>query len=253
MNKYSLYKNEDVVQKYDKDRYGGPFGQYLENLEVGTFLSMIDPESERILDLGAGTGKLSIPLILKSKEVLSVDSSANMLRVAGLKSHKLNIEIIAIISDAHYLSFRDRTFDCVVSSRLLMHLIDWEKGIKEICRVSRKELVIDFPSNLSFASLDILFKRIKRIFLPETQVYNKYSIGDIAKEIKKNGFQVVQTRKEFFIPFTLHRLFNHPKISNKIERIFRKFYITELFGNPVTLKAIRKNNSRNILPGEEIK
>jgi len=252
MNKNYIYKIEDVAQEYDKDRYGGPFGQYLENLEVETFLSMIDPESERILDLGAGTGKLSIPLILKSKEVLSVDSSANMLRVAGLKSHKLNIEIKAIISDAHYLSFKDRTFDCVVSSRLLMHLIDWERGIKEICRVSKKELVIDFPSNLSFASLDILFKRIKRFFLPETQVYNKYSIGDVTKEIKKNGFQVVQTRKEFFIPFTLHRLFNHPKISNKIERIFRKFYITELFGNPVTIKAIRKNNSRNTLLGEEI-
>jgi len=253
MNKNSAYNIEDRVQEYDKDRYGGPFGQYLENLEVETFLSMIDPESERILDVGAGTGKLSIPLILKSKEVLSVDSSANMLRVAGLKSHKLNIEMKAVISDAHYLSFRDRTFDCVVSSRLLMHLIDWKKGIKEICRISKKELVIDFPANLSFASLDILFKRIKRFFLPETQVYNKYSIGDVAKEIKKNGFQVVQTRKEFFMPLIFHRWFNHPEISNKIEKLFRNFYITELFGNPVTIKAIRKSNSRNILPGEEIK
>jgi len=242
MNKNSAYKIEDVAQEYDKDRYGGPFGQYLENLEVGTYLSMMNPKSEVILDLGAGTGKLSIPLILKSKKVLTVDSSVHMLRVARLKSHKLNIEIITVISDAHCLSFKDRTFDCVVSSRLLMHLIDWKKGIKEICRVSRKELVIDFPSNFSFASLDILFKRIKRIFLPETQVYNNFSIGDITEEIKKNGFQVVQTRKEFFMPLTLHRLFNHPKISNKIERIFRNFYITELFGNPVTIKAIRKNN-----------
>jgi len=242
MNKNSIYNIEDFVQEYDKDRYGGSFGQYLENLEVGTYLSMMNPKSEVILDLGAGTGKLSIPLILKSKKVLTVDSSVHMLRVARLKSHKLNIEIITVISDAHCLSFKDRTFDCVVSSRLLMHLIDWKKGIKEICRVSRKELVIDFPSNFSFASLDILFKRIKRIFLPETQVYNNFSIGDITEEIKKNGFQVVQTRKEFFMPLTLHRLFNHPKISNKIEKLFRNFYITGLFGNPVTIKAIRKND-----------
>jgi len=242
MNKNSIYNIEDFVQEYDKDRYGGSFGQYLENLEVETFLSMMNPESEIILDLGAGTGKLSIPLILKSKKVLSVDSSVHMLNVARLKSHELNIEIKTVISDAYCLSFKDHTFDCVVSSRLLMHLIDWKKGIKEICRVSRKELVIDFPSNFSFASLDILFKRIKRFFLPETQVYNKYSIGDVTEEIKKNGFEIVQTRKEFFVPLTLHRFFNHPEISNMIEKIFRNFYITELFGNPVTIKAIRKNN-----------
>jgi len=138
MIKYSLYKNEDVIQEYDKDRYGGPFGQHLENLEVETFLSMIDPTSQTILDLGAGTGKLSIPLILKSKKVLSADSSVHMLKIAKLKSHKLNIEMKAVISDAHCLSFRDRTFDCVVSSRLLMHLIDWKKGIKELCRISKK-------------------------------------------------------------------------------------------------------------------
>jgi len=242
MNKNSAYKIEDVAQEYDKDRYGGPFGQYLENLEVGTYLSMMNPKSEVILDLGAGTGKLSIPLILKSKKVLTVDSSVHMLRVARLKSHKLNIEIITVISDAHCLSFKDRTFDCVVSSRLLMHLIDWKKGIKEICRVSRKELVIDFPSNFSFASLDILFKRIKRFFLPETQVYKNHSIGDVTEEIKKNGFQVVQTRKEFFIPLAFHRWFNHPEFTKKIEKIFRNFYVTKFFGNPITIKAIRKND-----------
>ena len=84
MNKNSAYNIKDRVQEYDKDRYGGPFGQYLENLEIETFLSMMNPKSETILDLGAGTGKLSIPLVLKSKKVLSVDSSADMLRVAGL-------------------------------------------------------------------------------------------------------------------------------------------------------------------------
>lgn len=242
MAKNAVYKIEDFVQEYDKDRYGGSFGQYLENLEVETYLSMISPGSEIILDLGAGTGKLSIPLILNSKNVLSADYSLHMLKIARLKSHELNIELNAVMSDAHCLCFKARTFDCVVSSRLLMHLTDWKKGINEICRVSRNELIIDLPSNFSFASLDLLFKRIKRIFLPDTQVYSNYSIRKVTEEIEKNGFQVVQTRKGFFIPLTFHRWFNNPKISNKIEIIFRSFYITELFGNPVTIKAVIKNN-----------
>jgi len=243
MNKSSLYKLEDYVQQYDKDRYGGSFGLYLKNLEVETFLSMISAKSEMILDIGAGTGKLSIPLIMQSKKVLSADSSVQMLKIARLKSHELSIDLTTVISDVHFLCFKDRTFDCVVSSRLLMHLIDWKLGVREICRVSRNEFVIDFPSKFSFSSLDILFKRIKRFIFPKTDVYKNFSFRDVAEEIEKNGFQVIQTRKGFFIPITFHRWFNHPKISSKIESIFRNFYITEIFGNPTTIKSIRKDSS----------
>ena len=137
MNKSSLYKLEDYVQQYDTDRYGGSFGLYLKNLEVETFLSMISAKSEMILDIGAGTGKLSIPLIMQSKKVLSADSSVQMRKIARLKSHELSIDLTTVISDVHFLCFKDRTFDCVVSSRLLMHLIDWKLGVREICRVSK--------------------------------------------------------------------------------------------------------------------
>ena len=242
MNKSSLYKIEDYVLKYDEDRYGGPFGEYLENLEVETFSSMINPESKTILDLGAGTGKLSIPLIMQSKKVLSADSSEHMLKIARVKSHQLSVDLKAVISDAHCLCFKDGAFDCVVSSRLLMHLADWKLAIKEISRVSKREFVIDFPSKFSFASLDILFRRIKRIIYPKTDIYKNFSYKEVIDEIEKNGFRVTESRKGFFIPITFHRWFNHPEISNKIETIFRSFNITEVFGSPITIKSIRKDS-----------
>jgi len=72
---------------------------------------MISAKSEIRLDIGAGTGKLSIPLIMQSKKVLSADSSVQMLKIARLKSHELSIDLTTVISDVHFLCFKDHTFD----------------------------------------------------------------------------------------------------------------------------------------------
>jgi ubiquinone/menaquinone biosynthesis C-methylase UbiE len=239
MNNSSIYRNEDFSRRYDRDRYGRRFGRYLEDLEASVFLSLIDPACSIILDLGAGTGKLAIPLLLASKEVTAADNSPEMLRVAEVKANKLGLEIKPVACDAHRLSFKDGTFDCVVSSRTLMHLGDWKMGVKEICRVSNRELVIDFPSIFSFASADILLKKLKRLFRTETRTYNNFSAKDVSEEIMKNGFQVIITEKQFFMPLAFHRLLNHPAISIKIEKIFRIVHITKLFGNPIVMKAVK--------------
>lgn len=239
MNKASYYRNENVARRFDRDRYGSRFGRYLEGLEASTFLSLVGPVNAAILDLGAGTGKLTIPLLLASKEVIASDMSPEMLGVAKVKADELGLNIKAVVCDAHLLSFKDGAFDCVVSSRMLMHLGDWRKGIREICRVSGGELVIDFPSIFSFAGADILLKSLIKLFLPETRVYNIISMRDASEEIRKNGFQAIHVEKQFFMPLAFHRWVNHPAISIKIEEIFRILHITNLFGNPIVMKAVK--------------
>ena len=239
MNKVPYYRNENVARRFDRDTYGRRFGRYLEDLEASIFLPLVDPVSTTVLDLGAGTGKLTIPLLLESKGVIASDTSSEMLGVAKVKANDLGLEIKAVVCDARQLSFKDGTFDCVVSSRTLMHLGDWRKGLQEICRVSSRELVIDFPSIFSFASADILLKRLIKLFLPETRVYNIISMREASEEIRKNGFQAIHAEKQFFMPLAFHRWVNHPAISIKIEEIFRILHITNLFGNPIVMKAVK--------------
>jgi len=239
MNNSSIYRNEDFSQRYDRNRYGRRFGRYLEDLEASVFLSLIDPACSIILDLGAGTGKLTIPLLLTSKEVIAADNSPEMLGVAKVKADELGLNIKAVVCDAQRLSFKDGAFDCVVSSRTLMHLGDWREGVQEICRVSSRELVIDFPCIFSFASADIFLKKLKRLFRTETRIYNIYSVKDVSEEIMKNGFRVIHSEKQFLMPLAFHRLLNHPAISIKIEEIFRIVHITDLIGNPIVIKAVK--------------
>ena len=48
--------------------------------------------------------------------------------------------------DAHALAFADRSFDAVVSLRVLMHTPDWRQCLAELCRVARERVVFDYPA-----------------------------------------------------------------------------------------------------------
>src|SRR5206468_11373849 len=70
---------------YDADRFGGAFGRYLEEQEVRLFEELVGADARRILDAGAGTGKLSIRFLRDGRDVVSADFSQAMARVAREK------------------------------------------------------------------------------------------------------------------------------------------------------------------------
>ena len=136
MYKHTLYHKSWYAEEYDNDRFGGSFGQYLQHQEVEIFKSMINGAGGKILDVGAGTGKLSLSFMRQSRQVVSIDASSEMLKLARRKAEKEDMYLRAVICDAQHLCFRDNAFESVVSSRLLMHLADRKQGLAEFCRVA---------------------------------------------------------------------------------------------------------------------
>lgn len=239
MHKLPIYKQEYYAEEYDEERYGGAFGQYLHDLELSTFLSLMGSSYKNVLDVGAGTGKLCIPLSLKSERVVAVDFSTEMINVAIRKAEKRNIKLNMIVCDAQRLCFKDKTFDCVISSRLLMHLSDWRAGIRELSRVSKEALIFDLPSFVSFAGIDSLFKIFKKLIKAKGQTYNTFFIKDVASELQSHNFKIIKLRRQFSIPIYVHRRLNNPGISKKIEKFIGKFGISRLVGSTVVIKAVR--------------
>ena len=164
MEEKSRYHHQWYAQQYDHDRFGGSFGHYLELTEVVTLLSAIAPCSGSVLDVGAGTGKSSLPLLKQDHEVVSLDASLEMLGVAKNKALNTGLALRPVICDVHDLCFGDKTFECVVCSRVLMHLRNRDKAIDELCRVAKTAIILDFPPLLSFAGADSLLKRVMRVF-----------------------------------------------------------------------------------------
>jgi ubiquinone/menaquinone biosynthesis C-methylase UbiE len=239
MDKTQIYQQKEYAEGYDEDRYGGEFGQYLHDLELNTYLSLMDSSYKNILDLGAGTGKLCIPLSSKYESVVAVDFSSEMIKVARRKAEERNTKLNVIVCDAQRLCFKDKTFDCVVSSRMLMHLDDLRKGISELCRVSKRVVIFDFPPLFSFGCLDSFLKMIWK----DSQTYKAFSLGDVKRELGESNFAIVDSRRHFFLPIAFHRWLQSARLSERIENLFGGVGLIALFGAPVTIKAIRVNRS----------
>ena len=89
-----------------------------------------------ILEVGVGTGRVSLPLRNAGITVSGIDASRGMLRRAREKSLDRLVR-----GDAHRLPFRDRAFDAVLFAHVLHLLDDPPAALREGCRVSRRGAV----------------------------------------------------------------------------------------------------------------
>ncbi len=241
---YEIYRDPTHAAEFEQDRFGGKFGEYIRRYDEQLICKLLpdDLSGCSILDVGAGTGRLSIPLSGKGAHVTALDASSAMLKIAVQKSRnskKINI----VEGDAHFLPVADFAFDYVVCTRLLMHVIHWKKVISEVCRAARVGVIIDFPTISSFAGTAPLVNGIKEFFDIKVQNYRVFSVADIYYAFEKQNFQVDNMQRVFLLPFFVHRKLDNPKLSENIEAFFRKIRATEYFGSPMLLSAFRKNKS----------
>lgn len=105
---------------------------YLNSFEKGQVLDLLgDVTGKKILDIGAGTGRLAIPLQKKGGEVTACDVSSEMLKVLARK----NRHIETVVGEAESLSFPDNSFDIVTAAFLIVHLKNPTRFFDEVYRV----------------------------------------------------------------------------------------------------------------------
>lgn len=97
---------------------------------------------EKVLDVGCGTGGVTIPAKLrvgKTGEVAGIDPAPEMIAVARRKASRAGLEIDFRVDVIESLPFPDETFDAVTASLMMHHLPEHVqvKGLAEINRVLR--------------------------------------------------------------------------------------------------------------------
>jgi SAM-dependent methyltransferase len=108
---------------------------------AGLIKNLIDPRApgatKKILDIGCGTGRFSIPLSCAFEEftVIGADSSHKMLEQAQQKPN--SDRVVWSIQEVRNQTFEDASFDLVFVSDLLHHLDNPLDGIRECHRVLR--------------------------------------------------------------------------------------------------------------------
>lgn len=106
-----------------------------------------------ILDAPCGTGRLSSTLNGFGQRVVSLDLSASMLAAA-----RERLPGAALQASVSVLPFRERSFDVVVSCRLLHHLhgrAERRVALRELVRASDRLVVASFWDSASWPALRV--------------------------------------------------------------------------------------------------
>jgi ubiquinone/menaquinone biosynthesis C-methylase UbiE len=109
-------------------------------------------EPGRVLDAGAGTGRITETLLSTGWSVVALDASAEMLN--ELRQAHPEVETIEARLGTR-LPFDDATFDAVVAMRVLKYVDDIEYALRELARVVRPggHVVVEFANRRSCARL----------------------------------------------------------------------------------------------------
>ncbi len=235
---YRVYSDPNMARDFDRDRFGGPIGELIKNnQEQLVFHTLPDVQNWKVIDVGAGTGRITLPFLSRGADVTACDASAEMLEVLKQKANHPALHVL--VADAHHLQFPDQTFHCAISFRMLLHVVDWQKALSELCRVSKDWLVIDFPPQHGFLLFAPLLHALKRTFKKNHQSYRIISVSKIRRELHKNGFEIFGTDSGFFLPLGIHRVIGQPGFTRAIEKFFKNIRLTALTGSPITLFARR--------------
>lgn len=126
---------------------------------------------QRVLDLGCGTGTLTI-LIKQSvpeAEVVGLDGDPKVLEIARSKAAKAGVDLALDYGMAYRLPYPDGSFDRVLSSLVFHHLTgqDKRRAMAEVYRVLRaggEFHIVDFgkPRSLYGNLLSSVMKRLEQ-------------------------------------------------------------------------------------------
>jgi ubiquinone/menaquinone biosynthesis C-methylase UbiE len=106
------------------------------------YLQRYAPRGAKILDVGCGTGLISVPLHDLGYQVVACDASQAMLNRASESFGSRAIELR--LGNGFNLPAYDGEFDVVISRMFIAHFPDWAKVLREKARATRPGGIVFF-------------------------------------------------------------------------------------------------------------
>jgi SAM-dependent methyltransferase len=237
---YAHYADTSIAAGFDELRFGGPIGELVAGQQERVLLELAGEVAGRaVLDVGTGTGRAAFILERAGGRVTGADASIEMLREGARRAGAEARRVAFLRGDAHGLPFPDRAFDLSVSFRVLMHTPGWRTCVRELCRVSRFHVIVDYPAVASAASLQSWGRQLLVRLGGRTEAYRVFRDGAMDRAFADAGFRVVRRHRQFLLPIALHKAVGSRALSERAERLFERVGLVGLFGSPVTVLAER--------------
>lgn len=142
-----------------------------------------DAPPKRPLEVGAGEGVISMRLYDRFGEATAID-----LPDSGLRAEwKTRPGPRYLHADAEKLPFRDKDFDLTVCVEVLEHLVDPQKGLQELARVTSKHLLVSVPREPIFRGCNLVTGRYVKSLGNTPGHFNHWSSRGFAKFLSQVG------------------------------------------------------------------
>ena len=155
-------------------------------------VNFTDPRNaSKILDIATGTGKQAFAFAKQGYDVIGIDLSEAMLKVANKKNKFGNLKFE--VADATNLRFEDNSFDISCMSFALhdMPLIIREKALKEMVRVTKtKGMIVIIDYALPKKNKMSRFLIYHFIDLYEGKYYSTFIKSDFEASLRKTGIEI---------------------------------------------------------------
>jgi len=192
-----LYK--DWSQDYDTDSKS--------NIAIITGEKIILPtlkpqKTDKILDIGCGTGRVTRLISKKAKKVIGIDFSNEMIEIAKEKSKDIkNIEYQKV-DITKKLPFKNNSFDKITAILVINHIKNANQLFKEIHRVLKKggTLLIDdfnteFKKPFKSRNENLLRKRAdKQKVERKNKIIVGRGMGEIVNIIHETGLEIKEIK-----------------------------------------------------------
>ena len=222
-------------------RFSGEFGEFALGVQGKLTITILQNHDDikTILDVGGGHGQL-MPFIKDKGYDITIYGSHECCKKRVeeyLDDNKVKFEVGSLIN----LPYPDRSFDSVICYRQICHLEKWKECLSELTRVSKKIVIIDYPTYRSFNILNKVLFKLKKKVEKNTRTFTIFNDSEIKEEFLKNDFKVEKKLPEYFLPLVFYRIIKKKGVCNLIENIFSLMGLRKDFGSPIIIEGVRKN------------
>ncbi len=141
------------------------------------------PKNAKLLDFGCGSGRtLKMLRDLGYENSVGIDVSSNSMRLCKKAGFALGKDVFMVKGDG--TTFNDKKFDLVFADGVLEHFEDFTPIVREMCRLSKRYVLITQPNHFS------LYGKILRKTDRKPVHEYTYRIVDFEKAFAKSGFKL---------------------------------------------------------------
>jgi SAM-dependent methyltransferase len=220
-------------------RFAGPVGRFFLDRQAEATLALLRPfPGASVLDVGGGHAQVTGPLVEAGYAVTTLGSDASC--EERLRGWTQAGRARFVAGDLLAPPIADRSYDVVLSYRLLPHVSRWPELVATLSRLSRLAVVVDYPSRRSVNAAADLFFGLKKGVEGNTRPFTVFSDGEVERAFASHGFLPTGRRPQFFFPMALHRGLRSAGLARGLEGAAERLGLTSVLGSPVVLRLERR-------------